>query len=196
MRSEENLKKPEEPISRARAHVNSGRYGKAVEDFNLAAARDLPHTTVRPAFIYGKYNYAPRESYFFDLIVKGERIIIPEDNLALFSFVYVWDVARIILGCMGNGESFNRAFNASAGEHVSYRRLLEVFEIVTGEELHIETLPLEAIVEQQISLPFPLDEHLIYSGTLVQSIIDFSYTPFVEGMRETYRYYRIGRGLS
>ena len=59
---------------------------------------------------------------------------------------------------------------------------MEVFEIVTGEELHIETLP--------------LDEHLVYSGTLVQSIMDFSYTPFVEGMRETYRYYRTGHGLS
>lgn len=162
---------------------------------NLAATRGLPYTMLRPAFIYGKYNYAPRESYFFDLIVRGERIIIPEDNLALFSFVSVWDVARIILGCVGNSESFNRAFNASSGELLSYRRLMEVFEIVTGEELHIETLPLDAIVEK-ISLPFPLDEHLVYSGTLVQSIMDFSYTPFVEGMRKTYRYYRIGHGLS
>lgn len=163
---------------------------------NLALEHGMPFTSIRPAFIYGKYNYAPRESYFFDLIVKGEPISIPKDNLALFSFVSVWDVARIILGCLENKESFNRAFNASAEELLSYRRLMDVFEIITGKELLIQEKTIEEIEKSQIPLPFPLDEHLIYSGTLIRSIVDFTYTPFVDGMGETYRYYRIGHGLS
>jgi len=157
---------------------------------------DLPYTTIRPAFIYGKYNYAPRESYFFDLIEKNQPIVIPENGLALFSFVSVWDVARIIIGCLGNEAAWHRAFNASAQELVSYLRLVEVFETVTGKNLKVETMPAAEIENRQIPLPFPLDEHLIYAGTLVQRVVNFQYTSLLEGMRETYRYYRIGRGLS
>jgi nucleoside-diphosphate-sugar epimerase len=161
----------------------------------LCESSGLPHTSIRPAFIYGKYNYAPRENYFFDLIVQDEPITIPDKNLALFSFVSAWDVARIILGCIGNSRAYNRAFNASGGELISYERLVEVFEDITGVQLNVQRKPIDEIVDRQIPLPFPLDEHLIYSGTLVQSIMSFEYTPFHEGMAETYRYYRIGRGL-
>jgi nucleoside-diphosphate-sugar epimerase len=157
--------------------------------------RGIPHTSIRPAFIYGKYNYAPRESYFFDLLNKNESIIIPENSLALFSFVSVWDVARIIIGCLGNRASWNRAFNASAEELISYPRLLEILEEVTGIHPRITTMSTEEIEARQIPLPFPLDEHLVYDGSLLKDIMDFHYTPFLEGMEETYRYYRIGRGL-
>lgn len=156
----------------------------------------LPYTIIRPAFIYGKYNYAPRENYFFDLIVKNERIIIPDNSLSLFSFVSVWDVARILFGCIGSETVFNQAFNASAPELISYRRLLQILEIVVEQKLAFEAVPVNKIVAQQIPLPFPLDQHLVYSGTRVQSKIDIEYTPFIKGLKETYRYYKIGRGLS
>src|SRR4030043_2273690 len=40
------------------------------------SSRKIPYTIVRPTFIYGPYNYAPRESYFIKYIVKG--IPVPE----------------------------------------------------------------------------------------------------------------------
>ena len=148
-----------------------------------AKERGMPFTSIRPAFIYGKYNYAPRESYFFDLIVKDEPLIIPKNNLSLFSFVSVWDVADILLGCLENEKAFNRAFNASAEELVSYRRLMEVFETVTDKRLLLQEKSVEESEELQTPLPFPITEHLVYSGTLIQSILDFSYTPLLKGMR-------------
>lgn len=166
-----------------------------VELRDRSARQNIAHTCLRPAFIYGKYNYAPRESYFFDLIVKEEKIIIPADGLALFSFVSVWDVAHIIIGCLENKAAFNREFNAASGELISYRRLVQVLKAVTAKRLDVETLDIDEINRRQIPLPFPLDEHLIYDGSGVQSIMDFSYTPFLSGMKETFRYYKIGRGL-
>jgi hypothetical protein len=56
-------------------------------------------------------------------------------------------------------------------------------------------MAVEQINEEQFPLPFPLNEHLIYSGALSQGILGFQYTSFLGGMRETYRYYLIGRGL-
>ena len=68
---------------------------------------NIPWTIFRPTFIYGKYNYAPRESYFFDLLGKdGKTIILPDNDRALFTFVAVWDVARAIIRCMGNQDAY------------------------------------------------------------------------------------------
>ena len=51
---------------------------------------------------------------------------------------------------------------------------MEVFEIITGKKLDVQ---------------------LIYFGRLIEDVLDFKYTPFIEGMRETYTYYLIGKGL-
>jgi 2'-hydroxyisoflavone reductase len=157
------------------------------------SAAGVPFTILRPAFIYGKYNYAPRESYFFDLVLKDEAVVIPEERLALFSFVSVWDAARIALRCMGNDKVHGRAFNLAAGDLVSYSRLVEVLAIVTGKKVGTRTMRAAEIGEQGVPLPFPLDEHLVYAGELIAETIGFGYTPFIEGMKETYKYYLMGR---
>jgi len=157
------------------------------------AAAGVPFTILRPAFIYGKYNYAPRESYFFDLVLKDEAVVIPEEKLALFSFVSVWDVARIAIRCMENDKVHGRAFNLAAGDLVSYSRLVEVLAIVTGKKIDTITMRAAEIVDRGVPLPFPLDEHLVYAGALIAETLGFVYTPFLEGMKETYKYYLMGR---
>ena len=88
-----------------------------------------------------------------------------------------------------------RAFNAAAGDLVSYRRLVEVLETVSEKKLKVEEMSVDEIMEKQVPLPFPINEHLVYSGALIQEFLDFKYTGFLEGMKETYRFYRIGKGL-
>jgi 2'-hydroxyisoflavone reductase len=128
-------------------------------------AGKIPFTILRPAFIYGKYNYAPRENY----------------------------LARITVGVMGNERAVGRAFNAAAGDLVSYDRFLEVLEHVTGRKAVTARMSVEQINRENVPLPFPLDEHLVYSGKSVADVLGFRYTPFAEGMKETYRYYLRGR---
>ncbi|MDY6856115.1 MAG: NAD-dependent epimerase/dehydratase family protein [Thermodesulfobacteriota bacterium] len=151
--------------------------------------RGVRYTSMRPAIIYGKYNYAPRESYFFDLINQNQIIAIPDNNLALFQFVSVWDVARILIMSLGNEKVFDQAFNLSAGELISYGRLIEVLREITQKRIATKTMSISAIDQERIPLPFPLDQHLIYSGTLIQEVLGFEYTPFVEGMKKTYEQY-------
>jgi nucleoside-diphosphate-sugar epimerase len=155
---------------------------------------NIPWTIFRPAFIYGKYNYAPRESYFFDLMEDGKTIILPDKELALFTFVAVWDVARAIIKCIGNQDAYAKAYNLSSEELVSYQRLMEVLRIVTDKPIRTEAMSVEKIEAQGIPLPFPLDEHLVYSGTRITKDMGFSYMPFLEGMRATYAWYSQIRG--
>ena len=155
-------------------------------------ARQLgfPCTCIRPSIIYGQYNYAPRESYFFDLIDQNQIVILPDNALPLFQFVSVWDVAEIIARCMGNPDTFGKAFNLAAEELISYERLVEVLEAITERQIPTRTMSVSEIDERRIPLPFPLDGHLIYSGDLVRQTLGFQYTSFTAGMQKTYAWYR------
>ena len=151
---------------------------------------NIPYTTLRPSIIYGRYNYAPRESYFFDLIRDNKPVIIPDNELALFSFIWVVDMARIIMKCLGNDKVFNQAFNLAAKELISYRRLVEVLELITGKKLKTIKLGIDEINRRRIPLPFPIDTHLIYSSAKIKQALGFQCTPFLDGMRDTYTYYQ------
>ncbi len=155
----------------------------------LCAGMNIHYTSLRPAIIYGKYNYAPRESYFFDLIHQNKTTVLPDNPLPLFTFVSVWDVARIIIACIGSEKVFDRAFNLAAPDLVSYRRLVEILGEIMEKKIRVRTMSVKAIDEKKIPLPFPLDNHLIYSGALIQQVLSIEYTPFVEGMRKTWQYY-------
>lgn len=146
-------------------------------------------TSLRPAIIYGEYNYAPRETYFFDLIRDNKTVVLPDNELPLYSFVYVVDVAKIIITALCNPKVFGRAFNISAPELVSYQRMIEVFEEIIGKKITTRQMSMGDISSKKIPLPFPLDNHLIYSGFGIQNLLGFEYTPFVKGMRRTYEYY-------
>ena len=158
--------------------------------------KGIHYTSMRPAFIYGKYNYAPRESYFFNLIAANKPIIVPFLPHALFTMVSVWDVANILIASLGNEKVFDNAFNLSASELISYDKLVDTLEKITSKRFNVQRLPISKIDADRIPLPFPLAEHLVYSGEKIAKLLDFEYTSFLEGMTKTYNYFfRIEDGL-
>ena len=58
--------------------------------------RGLSPVILRPAFLYGPYNYAPRESWYIEKVVKGEPLPVPFDGTGQFLTVYVKDAAEAI----------------------------------------------------------------------------------------------------
>jgi nucleoside-diphosphate-sugar epimerase len=155
----------------------------------LCEQKGIACTSLRPAIIYGEYNYAPRETYFFGLIENDKKIILPDNGLPLYSFVYVVDLARVIIKALGNPVVFSQAFNIAAPELVSYQRMLEVFEEISAKKINTRKMSIEDINRKGIPLPFPLDNHLIYSGARIQNVLEFEYTSFVAGMRRAYEHY-------
>lgn len=151
--------------------------------------RGIVHTSLRPAFIYGKYNYAPRESYFLKLAARDEPITVPNAPQALFSMVSVWDMARICVACLGNERVRDSAYNVASSELVSYDLLIEALERITARKFAVRRQPVRVIEAQRIPLPFPLEEHLVYSGSLLQRVLNYSYMSFQEGMSRTYDWF-------
>ncbi|MEW6077282.1 MAG: NAD-dependent epimerase/dehydratase family protein [Thermodesulfobacteriota bacterium] len=156
-------------------------------------AAGMAWTILRPVIIYGRYNYAPRESYFFDRIQNGDTVVIPEKGLALFQFLLVDDLARIIIRCLNAGPARDAIFNAAAPDLVSYARYAEVLEEITAERIPVLPLGIGEIEARRIPLPFPLDSHIIVSGEKLARALDFEYTPFAEGMGRTWQWWQSKR---
>jgi nucleoside-diphosphate-sugar epimerase len=146
-------------------------------------------TILRPAIIYGRYNYAPRERYFFELLRKGDTVVIPEKGLALFQFVLVDDLARIIRCCLRDEFSRNTIFNVAAPDLISYARYVSVLEEISGNRVPVQPLPEDEISARQIPLPFPPDSHIIISTERLVRSLGFEYTEFTEGMRRTWQWF-------
>lgn len=157
--------------------------GEAAE---ACANKGIAVTIIRPAFIFGPFNYAPREPWYFTQIIKGKEIIIPEGITAKFNLVYVKDVAIALMGLVGNQRAYNEVFNLAAPEELTYERFVSALERVHGGPLPVKRLPLRDAAEKGVNLPFPVSFDELYDGAKVRNVIGLTYTPFETAFKETY----------
>ncbi len=162
------------------------------EEYLRAICREksIPWTILRPSILYGPFNYAPRETYFFDLMEKDAPIVIPEHHLALFNFIFVEDLSAIIGKCMETNKSYDQVFNTVSPEFLSYKKFVEILGLISGKPLKIIQKTVQTIMQERIPLPFSMDHHEVYSGDKLQKAFGFKFTPMAQGMQKTYEFYR------
>ncbi len=146
----------------------------------------IPYTIVRPCFIYGPYNYAPRESYFIEKIVKGIPVPEPEDARAKFSMVYVLDVARALEAFVGDKKAFDEVFNLAGVEQVTYATLFSELERCNGKGFSKIPMTVSQAQADKIPFPFPLNVDDLCSGEKMAQAFGLPYTPFTNGMEKAF----------
>ena len=165
---------------------------KIILEHELADACDkagLRYTILRPTFIYGPFNYAPRESYFIEMIAKKDVVPVPVPiaGHSRFNFVYVLDIASALMSCIGDGRAYDAAFNLAGDEAITYPGLIAAFERFNKEPLRTREVTLEQIDTEKLPLPFPLAGDTLVDGGRFSRTFDFKYTPFLEGMEKTFK---------
>lgn len=157
---------------------------------NHCHKKNIPFTILRPAIIYGRYNYAPRESFFFDHAISGRPLVVPDNQNVYYSFVWVEDMAEMIIACLENPSTRGQTYNLASVESFSYATMADVIEEVCGRKIKRRTLSMEAILDEQVPMPFPPDSHLLYDGGRMNRALGFEHTPFILGMASTWRDYK------
>ena len=150
-------------------------------------------TILRPAFIYGPFNYAPRESFYVERIIKGEPIPVPADSDSRWNFVFVTDVARAICACVERQDvSCGQAYNLSAPETVTYESYTEILRKVTDRPFTTRPVTVSEVISQSIPLPFPLtaEEDELFDGTKITRQLGTSYISLEEGMQKAFNAFR------
>lgn len=163
------------------------------ETEKFCSQHDIAWTIFRPTFIYGPFNYAPRESYYFNLIAAGSEIPVPCDASGRFQFVYVRDLADILISSIGKIDLSGQICNISAPEVLDYCSYMQVLEEVCGHSIVTRPVTVKQVYEQNIPLPFPLDSSDLLDSSKITGLMQFDFTSFAAGMQETYDIYMAAR---
>lgn len=155
----------------------------------VCARRGIDSVILRPAFLYGPYNYAPREPWYIRTAVSGQPIPRPTDADGRFQFVYVKDLASAILACLRpDAPAGPRAYNLAAPEVLDYDSFLETLRAVADREIPTVPVTVEQVLRENLPLPFPLRaaESELFDGSLAERELGLVYTPFREGMQKAW----------
>lgn len=151
--------------------------------------REVHATSIRPAVLYGPFNYAARESGYVRLACMGQQILCPVGAQGSFQPVYVKDAAAMILALCRNPAAYDQAYNL-AGQAVDYEGFLDAFAEVSGGRMRLVKLPAdhESFQGPGAFLPFPFtkEETEFYDGSKALRDTGLSWIPLKEGLRKTW----------
>ncbi len=174
----------------------AGKTALEREIIEVCGAKEIPYTVLRPAILYGPYNYAPRESAYIQMLLQNHALPRFTDADGKFQFVYVKDAALAVLKCLGNEKAYGQAFNLCQDQTLTYESFFETLKQTAAPEdlegLAEVPLTVEQAAAQGVPVPFPAtaaETHLC-DNTKGKAELGLTYTDFTEGMRRTYRAFR------
>ena len=174
----------------------AGKVALEKELKRVCGDRNIPYTILRPAILYGPYNYAPRESAYIQMMLFNHVLPHFTDADGRFQFVYVKDAAHAVLQAIGNEKAYGQAYNLCQDDIVTYDSfftvLKEAAESEIAEALQEIPISVEDAVAGEIPVPFPATavETELCSNEKGKRELGIEYTDFKEGMRRTYRAFR------
>ena len=183
------------------AHPNTYAAQKAESEralFDLHRHKGLPVTTLRPVFIYGPHNAFDRESFFWDRLLAGRPIVVPEDGSRTMQWVHVRDVARAAICAADEPEAIGRAYNLANYPPITQIAYVQLLADIAGKRAEIVRVPRQRIEHaggQLFAPPLYFGVYLDVPLTIARndrarSDLGIDLTPFEEGLRETYRWYQ------
>ena len=173
--------------------------GKVALEKELAescGAKGIPYTVLRPAILYGPFNYAPRESVYIQMLLQNHALPRFTDAQGRFQFAYVKDAAQAILASLGNARAYGQAYNVCGEEIITYGSFFETLrKAAQPEDLEglVEVpLTVEHAASQGVPMPFPVmeEETHLCDNAKGKAELGIVYAEFEEGMRRTYRAFR------
>ena len=168
-----------------------GKVSLEREIAGACAAKGCKYTVLRPVFIFGEDNYAPREDIFFQWIDKAGQIIYPVGADGEFQLAYVKDVANAIKLVIANKDAYDKAFNVCEDKMYTYESFAELLRKATQKDFTIAEVSVDTVNEKGIPLPFPLTraESNRYTGERIAAL-GLRFTDNVSAMAVTYEYSR------
>jgi len=165
--------------------------------FRLHQRIGLPVVTLRPPFIYGPGNPFYREAFFWDRMRDSRAIIVPGDGRRLMQFAYVKDLVWACLRVLEVNAAAGHAFNIANARPVTQVEAVQAMAEAARKKTVLVRVPRERIAAAGGNTLGPK----LYFGTnydlppitlviaKAQRVLGLRATDFVEGLRESYRWY-------
>jgi len=113
--------------------------------FAMHAASGFPVVTVRPPYVHGPRQPFYREQFFWDRLIDGRPIVLPDGGNALTQWAFVEDVAQLCVRAIAAPEAAGQAFNVAHAEPLTQRTFVEALARTAGVEPRFVPVSREAI---------------------------------------------------
>ena len=143
---------------------------------------------LRPPYVYGEDNYVQRESFIFDHIYNDKPILIPEDGSKYIQFIYITDLAEIIVKLLNMNKDNISIYNVGNNKPVTSREWIESCGLVVGKKPNIIEYDYKKYNRSERDF-FPFFN---YDNVLDVSKINEIYseeTYFIDGLKNAYEWY-------
>ncbi len=192
-REEDNLAPEDHPEPYVRNKASSERML-----FRLHREEGVPAVTLRPPFVYGPDNPFYREAFFWDRMRDGRPIIVPERGERWMQFVYVDDLVWVCLKVLEDSGSAGHAFNVANPRPVTQLEAVSAMARAAGAEPELVFAPRRKILEaggRILGTNLYFGEYfdlppITMRTEKVERMLGFRATPFEEGLRRTYEWYK------
>jgi nucleoside-diphosphate-sugar epimerase len=165
--------------------------------FRMHQRHGTPVTTIRPPYVYGPGNPYYREAFFWDRMRDGRPILLPGDGRRLMQFVYVKDLVWSLLKVVEEPAAVGHAFNIANQRPVTQAEAVMAFADAAGRRPNLIRVPRERILHMG---GHPMGPQLYFGVyfdmapitlviTKAQRVLSFRPTTFVDGLKDTYRWY-------
>jgi nucleoside-diphosphate-sugar epimerase len=164
----------------------------------MHAETGFPAVTFRPAFVHGPRQPFYREQFFWDRLIDGRPIVLPDGGDRPMPWVFVDDAADACVRALEVPEAVGEAFNIGHLEETTQRGFVEALARVAGVEPRFIAVPRAAIAEAGGQLA----GRRLYFGEFLdlpplRSVIEkaprvlgFSPTPLDDALRKSYAWYQ------
>ncbi|HJU42393.1 MAG TPA: NAD-dependent epimerase/dehydratase family protein [Vicinamibacterales bacterium] len=166
--------------------------------FRLHQRNGIPISTIRPAFIYGPHNPFDREAFFWDRLLAGRPIIVPDAGDRTMQWVHVEDVARAAVLAANENVAAGRAYNLASYPATTQNAFVQMLAKIASRPanlVHVTREQIERLGGSLFSPPYYFGAYLdippiTVRPDRVRSELGLELTPLEDGLRKTYRWYR------
>lgn len=159
----------------------------------LLAHSDLAKVILRPAVVYGKYDYTDRFYYWIYHVVKQNKILFPENGLnSLINFTFVEDLVKTMI-YSGFHQMQNEIYNVTTHDQVNISKIINTVSGILNKKVELVNASNQFLNDNQIKVwsdIFYLPYNMFYDNSKILNQINFSFDSFEKSVEKTIDYYK------
>jgi nucleoside-diphosphate-sugar epimerase len=109
--------------------------------FRLHGDSRFPVVTFRPPFVHGPRQLLYREQFFWDRMIDGRPIVLPDGGGTPMQWVFTDDIARACVRAIEVPEAIGQAFNMAHVEPLTQRTFVEALARAAGVAPRFVSVP-------------------------------------------------------
>ncbi|MCC7181283.1 MAG: NAD-dependent epimerase/dehydratase family protein [Acidobacteria bacterium] len=166
--------------------------------FRMHAESGSPVVTFRPPFVHGPGQPFYREAFFWDRLLDGRLIILPDGGESPMPWAFVDDVAEACVRATEVPDAAGQAFNVGHVEKTTQRTFVEALARVAGVEPAFVSVPrarIHAAGGQLMGPQLYFGEYLDLPplSSIIEKaprVLGVTPTPLEEALGKSYAWYR------